>query len=866
MNDLRRWAVLFLALALVGMPLVGCASKGAEPEEETAPVDEAPPPEGSVDARMDDLTDEASILRDKQAVLVESYLERGDGLYERGMWVEAQKAYAMARELDPDNAEAREKLARVERDLGMRLGELDDALQDARTRRIVKIQQARVQVETLWNRGQEAEQDGRYDDAVQAYERAILIQGLYGAEVDFTPNMAGLKQQIAMAEERKREAEKARIAREIEEARKIKEAEAERERKELAAKILMLMNDANVAFENQRYEETENFATEILRLDPRNSQAVRLRDLARRSRLASESDAIKRRNAEEWRRTFAAFKRATLPQVRDVIFPDDWNERHGGAAGAADAGVGSALSAKDQAVVNVLDTTRVNLSFDANHIQDAISFLIDMTRLNIVLDPKVRDAKDDSELELTITVDGIAAKNALDLVTELVGLKWKLENGVVFITTEEGFRAKPVLRLYDVRDLVTPIRDFAGEEINLTPSGAGGFGDEEDFGEDPVAPFETDGIVDLIRENVDPESWEADGVSITPTQTGTLIVRQSPDVHGLIGQLLRDLRAGGGLQVSIETRFLTVSDNFLQDIGVDLRGLGDQSGGSGEPGRGDFNPFDDLFVGSQSNPSGRARGVNIDPSSIGTDNTSGVFYNDNSDGDVRARLENLFDVTLGTPGVLTNSGGTSMQFTYLDDTQIEAVLRAVEKSERTEVVVAPKLTVYDGERANVTVLNQISYIYDFDVEIAQAAQIGDPLIQTIRDGVVLDVRPIISASRKYITMELRPTVATLRRPIATYQTTLANGPPVTIQLPELKIQRVRTTVTMPDNGTLLLGGLKYYEEQDMRSTAPWIEKIPIISFFFKREGRFIQKQNLLILIKAKIIDLEEFEPGFGPRD
>lgn len=43
-------------------------------------------------------------------------------------------------------------------------------------------------------------------------------------------------------------------------------------------------------------------------------------------------------------------------------------------------------------------------------------------------------------------------------------------------------------------------------------------------------------------------------------------------------------------------------------------------------------------------------------------------------------------------------------------------------------------------RANLQVLNQVSYIKDYDVEIAQLAQIGDPIIDQLRDGVVLDCK------------------------------------------------------------------------------------------------------------------------------
>jgi type II secretory pathway component GspD/PulD (secretin) len=192
--------------------------------------------------------------------------------------------------------------------------------------------------------------------------------------------------------------------------------------------------------------------------------------------------------------------------------------------------------------------------------------------------------------------------------------------------------------------------------------------------------------------------------------------------------------------------------------------------------------------------------------------------------------------------VLTGSGGLSAQWTFLDDTEAELILRAVRKSERVQTITAPRITVFNTERANVTILNQVSYIKDFDAEIAQAAAIVEPVVDVIQDGVILDVRPIVSADRKFITLELRPTVANLRRPIPTFVASVANGTPVTIELPQLEIQRIRTTVTIPDNSTLLLGGLKFSEERDAQSGVPFLNKIPILSFFTNRKGTFIQKK------------------------
>jgi hypothetical protein len=45
-----------------------------------------------------------------------------------------------------------------------------------------------------------------------------------------------------------------------------------------------------------------------------------------------------------------------------------------------------------------------------------------------------------------------------------------------------------------------------------------------------------------------------------------------------------------------------------------------------------------------------------------------------------------------------------------------------------------------GTRNHFSSMTQMSYISDFDVEIAQAAQIGDPIVGTLREGVMLDTR------------------------------------------------------------------------------------------------------------------------------
>jgi type II secretory pathway component GspD/PulD (secretin) len=354
-----------------------------------------------------------------------------------------------------------------------------------------------------------------------------------------------------------------------------------------------------------------------------------------------------------------------------------------------------------------------------------------------------------------------------------------------------------------------------------------------------------DALETLIKNNVAPGSWDADpqnSLKITPA--GEMVVHQTPEVHEQIKKLLEDLREATGIMVDIQARFIKVEDNFLEDIGVDFRGLG-------QPGLGTNSFFNDFGDPSTQSDLGREIGQ-------GTD--LGAFYDHGFDGDMRARVEQLYDIGLGDPNVMQGSGGLSFQWTYLNDLQLELILRAVSKSERVELVTSPRITVYNTARGNLAVLNQVAYVQDFNVEIAQAASIADPIVNVVQDGVTLDVRPVVSADRRFITLELRPTIAVLRRPIREVVTTLGSQNSVTIQLPEVDYQRVRTSIPMPDGGTVLLGGMKVSDRQDQHSGVPILNKIPLVSFFFDRKGNYISNRKLLILLKASIVIPSEHEP------
>ena len=83
-------------------------------------------------------------------------------------------------------------------------------------------------------------------------------------------------------------------------------------------------------------------------------------------------------------------------------------------------------------------------------------------------------------------------------------------------------------------------------------------------------------------------------------------------------------------------------------------------------------------------------------------------------------------------------------------------------------------------------------------------------------------------------------------------------------MPEYQITRIRTTVYVPDGGTLLLGGLKLSAEEEVEAGVPIISKIPILKRAFTNRSRTKDEFVLLVLIKPTIMIPEEQEDQAFP--
>ncbi len=114
-----------------------------------------------------------------------------------------------------------------------------------------------------------------------------------------------------------------------------------------------------------------------------------------------------------------------------------------------------------------------------------------------------------------------------------------------------------------------------------------------------------------------------------------------------------------------------------------------------------------------------------------------------------------------------------------------------------ETLVGPmSLTVLAGQTASISIINEIAYVKDFDVEIASAAVIADPIIDILREGVVVTIRPYADPDGR-IEMDGEVMSSAVARPINEFTTNLGDGSDVTLQIPELKTTTRRASIVVP---------------------------------------------------------------------
>lgn len=478
-----------------------------------------------------------------------------------------------------------------------------------------------------------------------------------------------------------------------------------------------------------------------------------------------------------------------------------------------------------------------------------------------------------STAQITLDLKDVPMAEALKYITELGGMKYKIEPFAVVVVPISDVGTEQYTRSFKVPP------DF------LSAAGGGGGGAAAAAAPaDPFAPAggaaTTSGISarptakDVLVANgiAFPEGASASFVAAT----SQLIVRNTQPNLDQVEAFVDELTKKVPQQIYITTKFVEVSQKNTDELGFDWLLGAFNAGGSGVFGSGGtvgnsangaVSVTDYPFVapGAGNPPIGqfpiakgnRSGGIAITPDSI--------------DGLLTATSL----VSSAAPGIFALSG-------VFTDPQFQVVIRALSQKKGVDLMSAPSVTTRSGQRATIEVIREFIYPTEFDPpQIPQTVGTGlggggsgafpvTPTTPTAFEmrpvGVRMEVDPVIGPDGYTIDLNLAPEVTEFEgfinygSPINSSSTD-ALGNPITVELtpntinqPVFSTRKVTTAVTVWDGQTVAMGGLIREDVQDVEDKVPFFGDIPVLGRLFQTKAEDHFKRNLMIFVTANLID------------
>ena len=414
--------------------------------------------------------------------------------------------------------------------------------------------------------------------------------------------------------------------------------------------------------------------------------------------------------------------------------------------------------------------------------------------------------------------------------------------------------------------------------------GSGGFGPQTgapifgSMGGQPkggVTEADFQQLIGLIQGVVDTDSWQDTGQgegTIRPFVPNlSLIVSQTQEVQDEIQDLLKKLRELNDVQIVIEVRFVSIQDNFFERVGIDFDfAINDNSGVT--------DPTIDVLPGGSTVIGNAGDGVSNGSPFIPTVNQDIQF------------TQGSFGITTPNFGGFDLTSAANFGFAILSDIEVFFLIQASKGNSRANIMQAPTVTMFNGQSANVTDGSSRPFVTSVTPVVGDFAVAHAPVITILPDGTSLNVSAVVSNDRRSVRLSLVPFFSqvtevrnftfsgsqTTERSTNSFlddlldladpatadagddelQTTTQG---VTIQLPVIATTSVSTVVSVPDGGTVLLGGIKRMTEERVERGVPFLSSVPYVNRLFKNVGVGRETENLMMMVTPRIIIQEEEE-------
>ncbi|MCS5628203.1 MAG: type II and III secretion system protein [Planctomycetes bacterium] len=764
-----------------------------------------------------------------------------------GELFEAELKLQQALNLWPSNEPAQQLLDEVRMLRGDRRGEVPVVAKDIREQLMVQRQMLRYEIERQLNRAMQFAENSEYDKAIDSYNRAI--DGINHAPFDLGIDayLVRAKQGLARSESEKKRKDfedQQTLLRMIQQSKREQEAES---LDFIENHIRALRRRATAARENHNYDKAGELYEKILSLNPHDEDAQNQNRLSREHHHIQQLDMLLRANIDNYRKAVLGVLESSVIYQDIFRYPDkdEWI-RLSPKVVTIEEQIAKFESPLEKEIRRKLAQSITYGLEEPVPLREALSDLQGLTGVNFFI--QSTDIGD-TEVQLE-TLNNLPLSNVLAFLLKNAGdgVGYVIREGAVVIAEDEEQLQEPkYLRFYEISDLVDKRPDFPADDLALEEMAGQSdvdaaadiaFGDDEEESVGDV--YEKDELLSLIARELnaggDAEGEEeVEGIRIHPG--GKLMALTTLQNHIKLAKILERFRKATGMMVTVESRFLDIQDNFLESIGINI-------------GNAQANFLPNTI------PDIDGNGTALNP---------GYEFTD-AGGEMNLRVASIGALSnpLGSqvnPFNLSGTGGGTYQVNAINPDRfvLEALLTGVAKDQEIRRLNSPRVTAFNTQTAHTLVVNQAAYIQDLEVNQTGVIPVINPVIGVLNTGSILEVRPTISFDRKYVVLEIQPTLAEQIGESQALLNLSGGFTTVPVQLPIVSVTKIKTTVNVPDGGTVLLGGLKREVKQEASIGLPALRRLPLANLFFGRNADAALRSNLFVLINTHITVVHEEE-------
>lgn len=757
-------------------------------------------------------------------------------------------------------------------------------LDDVRKKHEIESQRLNEMKNTSIARAQKLSQQGNFEGAIAELKTAL--ETVKKADVD-VPKVAEMTRQLEFKlKNYERVNEQVAFEREAREkldskqnAKLRKVADEENRRNQVTA----LMTEYKNFMKEGKFAEAEARAERALAIDPDNVAIDAAREQARTIRNLSEEQRVTRTGQDLFTNSMLDLgNKAVVGDDRPVQYSDDFQSKSMGRLKSVVERMNR--DKKDELPSNSKLYSNVSVDFRNKPLVEVVDELRTLSQTNMLIEAFALEyAGIDPKMPISVTLNNVPLKTVLNAVLSNAQLTYYVKDGVINITTREARSSHKVRRSYAVHDIIVPRDDMANlpnlnqpQAVPVSTSGSNDFnpftgqGGNRDGYNPPVqnvngAQWQTrrtgqtleKQLIHLITSTIEPESWKGSASGGTGTieyypMGMTLVVSQSSDIQEQIDELIKRLRELQEVQITVEVRILTLTDDFFERMGVDFNvSIPDKQ-----------TQFDQQVASANFAPNGMLNYpdhtsgviVGLTPAGNFTNNLNIPISNDSYRA---ARLPTGF-AGIGAPG---NAGGLDVGVAFLSSIQVFLVMEAVQGDIRNSTLQAPKITMFNGQAASISSTTQELFVTSVTAtpNFFTGIPVFTPNQQVFNTGTTLTVQAVVTNDRRYVQLTMQPFINTVTDRSRSF--TAVAG--ITVQQPVTSTITLATTVMVPDGGTILVGGLKTMNEQRREFGPPILSKIPYINRLFRNQSYGKSATSLMFMVTPRIIINEEEEEKIG---